>query len=66
MIHVDNVTRRYGSLTAVDCVSFDVETNEIIGFLGPNGAGKSTSLRMCGAGHSSPMSVQPTSVARKP
>lgn len=46
MIHVDNVTRRYGSLTAVDQVSFDVETNEIIGFVGPNGAGKSTMLKM--------------------
>lgn len=46
MIHVENVTRRYGSLTAVDQVSFDVETNEIIGFVGPNGAGKSTMLKM--------------------
>ncbi|MEE2725428.1 MAG: ATP-binding cassette domain-containing protein [Candidatus Latescibacterota bacterium] len=46
MIHVDNVTRRYGSLTAVDQVSFEVETNEIIGFVGPNGAGKSTMLKM--------------------
>ena len=46
MIHVDNVTRRYGSLTAVDRVSFDVETNEIVGFVGPNGAGKSTMLKM--------------------
>ena len=46
MIHVNNVTRRYGSLTAVDQVSFDVETNEIIGFVGPNGAGKSTMLKM--------------------
>ena len=46
MMHVDNVTRRYGSLTAVDQVSFDVETNEIIGFVGPNGAGKSTMLKM--------------------
>ena len=42
MIHVDNVTRRYGSLTAVDRVSFSVETNEIVGFVGPNGAGKTT------------------------
>ena len=46
MIHVDNVTRRYGPLTAVDRVSFDVETNEIVGFVGPNGAGKSTMLKM--------------------
>ena len=46
MIHVDNVTRRYGSLTAVDRVSFGVETNEIVGFVGPNGAGKSTMLKM--------------------
>ena len=46
MIHVDNVTRRYGALTAVDNVSFSLEANEIVGFVGPNGAGKSTMLKM--------------------
>ncbi len=46
MIDVDNVTRRYGSLTAVDRVSFGIKTDEIVGFVGPNGAGKSTMLKM--------------------
>ena len=40
------VTKRYGSFTAVDRLSLDVPDGRIIGFLGPNGAGKSTSLRM--------------------
>jgi ABC-2 type transport system ATP-binding protein len=39
--------RRYGSLTAVDDLSFEVRPGEILGFLGPNGAGKTTTLRMC-------------------
>jgi ABC-2 type transport system ATP-binding protein len=46
MISVESVTRRYGTLTAVDNVSFKVEENEIVGFVGPNGAGKSTVLKM--------------------
>ncbi len=46
MIQVDSATRRYGSLTAVDNVSFNVERDEIVGFVGPNGAGKSTLLKM--------------------
>ena len=46
MISVESVTRRYGTLTAVDNVSFAVEKNEIVGFVGPNGAGKSTMLKM--------------------
>jgi ABC-2 type transport system ATP-binding protein len=44
-----DLTRRFGSFTAVDRVSFDVEQGEIFGFLGANGAGKSTTIRMlCG------------------
>ena len=46
MIEVQHVTKRYGSLTAVDDVSFRVERGEILGFLGPNGAGKTTTMRI--------------------
>ena len=45
-ISVQNVTKRFGSVTAVDDLSFEVETGTITGFLGPNGAGKTTTLRM--------------------
>ena len=45
-IDVRGLTRRYGSLLAVDHVSFTVRQGEILGFLGPNGAGKSTTVRM--------------------
>ncbi|MDF2905838.1 MAG: ATP-binding cassette protein [Herbinix sp.] len=43
-VSVKNLTKKYGELTAVDNLSFDVEKNEIFGLLGPNGAGKSTTL----------------------
>tara|TARA_B100001123_G_C15345680_1_gene1036987 strand:+ start:1591 stop:2595 length:1005 start_codon:yes stop_codon:yes gene_type:complete len=46
MIEVQNVTKRYGPITAVNDVSFRVESGEILGFLGPNGAGKSTTMRI--------------------
>ena len=46
MIEVQHVTKRYGSVTAVDDVSFQVERGEILGFLGPNGAGKTTMMRI--------------------
>lgn len=46
MIHAENLTKQFGSLTAVDRVSLDVEEGEIFGFLGPNGAGKTTTVRM--------------------
>ncbi len=46
MIEVNDLTKRYGAITAVDHVSFKVEPGEILGFLGPNGAGKSTTMRI--------------------
>jgi ABC-2 type transport system ATP-binding protein len=45
-IIVENLTYRYGSLTAVDHINFEVGTGEIMGFLGPNGAGKTTTVKM--------------------
>ena len=46
MIEVQHLTKRYGSVTAVEDVSFRVERGEIFGFLGPNGAGKTTTMRV--------------------
>ena len=46
MIKVQQLTKRYGSTTAVDSIDFQVSKGEIVGFLGPNGAGKSTTMRM--------------------
>jgi ABC-2 type transport system ATP-binding protein len=46
MIEVTNLTKSYGSRTAVDNISFTVARGEIVGLLGPNGAGKSTTMRM--------------------
>jgi ABC-2 type transport system ATP-binding protein len=46
MIEVQNLTKRYGPVTAIRDVSFAVAPGEIVGFLGPNGAGKSTTMRI--------------------
>jgi ABC-2 type transport system ATP-binding protein len=49
IVEVQNLTKRFGSFTAVAGISFAVPRGEIFGFLGPNGAGKSTTIRMlCG------------------
>jgi ABC-2 type transport system ATP-binding protein len=46
VVQVQNLTKIYGKLMAVDHINFEVEKGEIFGFLGPNGAGKTTTLRM--------------------
>lgn len=46
MIELENVTKDYGSLKAVDSLTFHVPEGEIFGFIGPNGAGKTTTIRM--------------------
>jgi len=46
MILVEDLTKAFGSKTAVSHISFQVERGEVLGFLGPNGAGKSTTMRM--------------------
>jgi len=46
MIHVENLVKRFGSIAAVDDISFDVGPGEVVGLLGPNGAGKSTTMRI--------------------
>jgi ABC-2 type transport system ATP-binding protein len=45
-VAVSALTKRYGDLTAVDAVDFEVAGGEVFGFLGPNGAGKSTTIKM--------------------
>lgn len=46
MIHVENLVRKFGTITAVDGISFDVGDRTIFGFLGPNGAGKTTTINI--------------------
>jgi len=46
LISVNNLTRRYGDVCAVDNISFELHSGDILGFLGPNGAGKSTTMQM--------------------
>ena len=52
VIYTENLTKKFGTFTAVDNISFSVEKGEIFGFLGANGAGKTTAMRMlCGLSH---------------
>jgi ABC-2 type transport system ATP-binding protein len=46
LVEACDLVKRFGSLTAVDGISFTVERGEVVGFLGPNGAGKSTAMKM--------------------
>jgi lipooligosaccharide transport system ATP-binding protein len=48
LIHARGLTKRFGDLTAVDGIDFDVAPGESFGFLGPNGAGKTSAMRMIG------------------
>lgn len=49
MILVTGLTKKYGKITAVDNLSFEINDGEVVGFLGPNGAGKTTTMNMiCG------------------
>jgi len=45
VIEIHDLTKRFGALTAIDHLSFEVEGGSVVGFLGPNGAGKTTTLR---------------------
>jgi ABC-2 type transport system ATP-binding protein len=52
VIQTERLTKRFGTFTAVDHISFQVGQGEIFGFLGANGAGKTTAMRMlCGLSH---------------
>ena len=46
MIQLQNVTKKFGSFTAVDNLTLNVPKGEFFGFLGPNGAGKTTTIKM--------------------
>ena len=46
VIHVENLVKRFGQITAVDNIHLDVDAGQIFGFLGPNGAGKSTTIKI--------------------
>jgi len=64
LITIDSLTRKYGSKTVVDHVSFTALPGRVTGFLGPNGAGKSTSMRMM-VGLTTPTSGSATIAGRR-
>lgn len=54
MIRIERLKKRFGDFTAVDGLSFEINSNEVFGLLGPNGAGKTTTISMiCGLLHAS-------------
>jgi ABC-2 type transport system ATP-binding protein len=59
MIAIQDLSRRFGPIVAVDRLSFSVQRGEVLGFLGPNGAGKSTTMKMI-AGFLTPTSGSAT------
>jgi len=61
-IEANSLSKHWGSLKAVDNLSFTVESGEVLGFLGPNGAGKSTTMKML-TGFLTPTSGRPSSTA---
>jgi lipooligosaccharide transport system ATP-binding protein len=66
LVSAKDLTKRFGSLVAVDSIDFEVQAGESFGFLGPNGAGKSSTMRMIGAvspvtsGHLRVLGMDPT------
>jgi len=46
LLHTEQLTKRYGALTALDRLDLDVVPGEVVGILGPNGSGKSTAIRL--------------------
>jgi len=46
MINIENLTKKFDEITAVEGLTFHVKEGEVFGFLGPNGAGKTTTVRM--------------------